>query len=263
MCKLKYYVKIISFYFVLSPPSTGIRDTVEDSAVRNMLEQFKVTLCSDIKNEKIRNATTHRMTEILNGNRFLNIKPLKEGEYLPRTCTCTGITCSHYHKGKPTLKRTPKCTKCWSTDRFTYQCEDDKCCKFCKKPGHLPGEKTCEYYIEEDPTIIPFSGKDNTLSNFYPADIKVFGIQHKSSEHAYQYVKAMRSGDVPRATAIQEAPSALDAKLIGNKVLASENFINSQYDIMKEIVEAKVSQCREFHDVLKNVPPKAVFVGST
>ncbi|XP_078334038.1 uncharacterized protein LOC144625729 [Crassostrea virginica] len=73
----------------------------------------------------------------------------------------------------------------------------------------------------------------------------------------------MRSGDVPRATAIQEAPSALDAKLIGNKVLPSENFINSQYDIMKEIVEAKVSQCLEFHDVLKNAPPKAVFVEST
>ena len=73
----------------------------------------------------------------------------------------------------------------------------------------------------------------------------------------------MRSGDVPRATAIQEAPSALDAKLIGNKVLASENFINSQYDIMKDIVEAKVSQCPDFHDILKNAPPKAVFVEST
>ena len=32
---------------------------------------------------------------------------------------------------------------------------------------------------------------------------------------------------------------------------------------MMEIVEAKVSQCREFHDVLKNAPPKAVFVEST
>ena len=32
---------------------------------------------------------------------------------------------------------------------------------------------------------------------------------------------------------------------------------------MKEIVEAKVSQCLEFHDVLKNPPPKAVFVEST
>ena len=253
-----------------NPNENGLKVTiksvplsVEDSAVKNMLEQFNVTLCSDIKYEKIRNPTTHRMTEILNGNRFLYIKPLKEGEYLPRSCTCAGITCSLYHKGQPSLKRTPKCTKCWSTDHFTYQCEGDKCCKVCKKPGHLPGEKTCEYYTDEDPTIIPFSGKDNTLSKFYPADIKVFGIQHKSSEHAYQYVKAMRSGDVPRATAIQEAPSALDAKLIGNKVLASENFINSQYDIMKEIVEAKVSQCRDFHDILKNAPPKAVFVEST
>ena len=32
---------------------------------------------------------------------------------------------------------------------------------------------------------------------------------------------------------------------------------------MMEIVEAKVSQCREFHDVLRNAPPKADFVEST
>ena len=32
---------------------------------------------------------------------------------------------------------------------------------------------------------------------------------------------------------------------------------------MKEIVQAKVSQCREYHDLLRNVPPKAVFVEST
>ena len=47
---------------VLKVTVKGVPLSVEDSTVRNMLEQFNVTLCSDIKYEKIRNPTTHRMT---------------------------------------------------------------------------------------------------------------------------------------------------------------------------------------------------------
>ena len=112
---------------VLKVTVKGVPLSVEDSTVRHMLELFNVTLCSDIKYEKVLNPTTHRMTEILNGNRFLYIKPLKEGEYLPCTCTCAGITCSLYYKGQPSPKAYSKYTKCWSTGHFTYQCEGDKC----------------------------------------------------------------------------------------------------------------------------------------
>ena len=56
---------------VLKVTVKGVPLSVEDSEVINMLEQFNVTLCSDIKYEKkIRDPTTHRMTEILDGNRF-------------------------------------------------------------------------------------------------------------------------------------------------------------------------------------------------
>ena len=51
------------------------------------------------------------------------IKPLKEGEYLPRSCMCARITCSRYHKCLHSLKRTPKFRKRSSTDHFTYQWE--------------------------------------------------------------------------------------------------------------------------------------------
>lgn len=73
----------------------------------------------------------------------------------------------------------------------------------------------------------------------------------------------MRSGDLPRATGIQAAPTALDAKQIGKNVLASQQFIDAQYNIMKEIVEAKLEQVQEFHDALKNAPQKALLVEST
>lgn len=248
---------------VLKITIKGVPLSVDDSAVRNMLDQFKVSLCSEIKYEKIRNPSTLRMTEILNGNRFVYVKPFKEGEFLPRSCVCAGIQCLLFHKGQPSLKRSPRCTKCWSNEHFTNQCDSVQCCKACKKPGHNPGDEKCELYTEADPNIIPFSGKDDILSNFHLNDIKVFGVEHKSSEHAYQYVKAVRSGDIPRATAIQAAPTALDAKQIGNNILASQHFIDSQYNIMKEIVEAKLAQVQEFYDALKSAPPKALFVEST
>ena len=34
---------------------------------------------------------------------------------------------------------------------------------------------------------------------FNPRGVKVFGTVHKSSEHAYQYVKDVRDGYIPRA----------------------------------------------------------------
>ena len=248
---------------VLKVTIKGVPLSVEDSAVKKMLEQFKVSFCSDIKYEKITNPSTLRMTEVLNGNRFVYVKPLKTGEFIPRSCVCAGIKCLIYHKGQPSFKRSPKCTKCWSNEHFTYQCDSEQCCKACKTPGHTPGDEACDVYTEADPNIIAFSGQDNILSNFHLNEITVFGVEHKSSEHAYQYVKAMRSGDLPRATAIQAAPTALDAKQIGKNVLASQQFIDSQYNVMKEIVEAKLEQVQEFHDALKNAPQKALFVEST
>ena len=43
-------------------------------------------------------------------------------------------------------------------------------------------------------------------------EIDIFGMKHRSAEHAYQYVKAMRSGDVARANLIKDSRTALDAK---------------------------------------------------
>ena len=108
-----------------------------------------------------------------------------------------------------------------------------------------------------------FFGKDNVLSNFYPCQINIFGVTHKSAEHALQYVKSMRSGDVPRATVVQEAATGLDAKKIGQQVVASPSYLEHQETIMKEIVEAKVAQVPAFKDALQKSHSKTVFVETT
>ena len=85
-------------------------------------------------------------------------------------------------------------------------------CRVCKTPGHDLGDQEFSEYVEKPPNIYVFTGKYNVRSNFHACDINIFGITHKSAEYAIQYVKAMRSGDVPRATTEQEAATAFDAK---------------------------------------------------
>ena len=50
--------------------------------------------------------------------------------------------------------------------------------------------------------IVVCQGKSNPLSSFYPCDLKVFGVHHKSADHAYQLTKAIRA---EAANKVQEA----------------------------------------------------------
>lgn len=72
----------------------------------------------------------------------------------------------------------------------------------------------------------------------------------------------MRSGDIPRATSIQSAATALDAKKIGKLIIPSPSFTEKRVAIMTEILEAKADQIPEFSDLLKK-HKKSVFVETT
>lgn len=85
----------------------GVPLSVDDNEVLNMLKNFNVSFTSDIKYEKIRHPVTRKMTSILNGNRFIYVKALDEGVFLPRTSTCAGLRCSIYHHGQPSTKHNP------------------------------------------------------------------------------------------------------------------------------------------------------------
>lgn len=62
----------------------GIPLSMNDTCIKNMLEKLGAILTSDIKYEKIRNPNTFKMTEILNGNRFVYMKPMEQGKFLPK-----------------------------------------------------------------------------------------------------------------------------------------------------------------------------------
>lgn len=241
----------------------GIPLSVEDSCVKNMLEGLGAKLTSDIKYEKIRHPITHRMTEILNGNRFVYMSPLENDAFLPRSAVCAGLRCTIAHKGQPMRERKKQCTNCWADDHYRNNCEYEQCCRICKQTGHFPGSPKCRLYVSEQDDIVCFSGKDNPLSNFFPSDLKVFGQTFPSAEHAFQHVKSLRSGDLSRAEAIRKSETALDAKRLGSQVLESDAWISSKDTVMREILEAKLQQCAKFKDALANVKKTDILVEST
>ena len=247
---------------VLKITVKGIPLSVEDQEIMKMLELYGVEFTSDIKLEKIRHPITRKMTSILNGNRFIYAKPLPDGKCLPRNSYCAGLRCQIFHYGQNT-RRTPLCTNCWEDTHYRYKCENAKRCKVCKKEGHEPGDKSCSAYTEKQENVVAFSGHENVLSNFYPCELKVFGISHSSSEHAYQYGKAMRCGDVPKANVIHNAKTALDAKRVGDTIIQTDTFKKEQVSLMEEILVAKCDQVPSFRNQLKKSDVNTIFVEST
>ena len=248
---------------VLKITIKGVPLSVDDNEIIKMLDQFHVNLTSALKYEKIRHPVTRKMTGIMNGNRFIYAKPLSDGKFLPRTSFCAGLKCQIFHHGQPSYKRKPRCTNCWQDDHFRFQCKNNKRCKVCLMEGHLPGSELCSAYIKEHDKVVTFNGKDNPISNFFPCSLEAFGVKHRSAEHAFQYVKALRCGDLPRASAIQAAQTALDAKNIGKQIRTSEQFDEKRIEIMEEIIIEKLKQVKQFSDTLCKYPKGTTFAEST
>ena len=75
----------------------GIPLSVEDSCtcITKTLEKLGTELISYFKYEKIHNPSTHQMTRILNGNRFIYMKKMASGKFLPKHSECAGSKPSH------------------------------------------------------------------------------------------------------------------------------------------------------------------------
>ena len=127
---------------------------------------------------------------------FMYIQPLPEGMYLPRTNHCGGIHCKFFNYRPPKRESNLLCTYCWKTDHTRSRLSTETCCNVCKLPDHSPSDKSCPHF-QTRRNLTPFCGADDVLSNFYPCELEIFGIEYKSAEHAFQYtcIKAVRCGD--------------------------------------------------------------------
>lgn len=182
---------------------------------------MKAKLTIKVLYDKIRHPVTNKMTSIINGTRFKYFEPLPYGESLPKFNTCAGIRCKILHLRQPKKHPPTAMHKLLETGHTKSTCKKDSCCKVCQKPGHLPGQKEYPHY-EIQKHIAPFSGSQDVLSNFYPCELEIYGVKHKSAEHAFQYTKAIRC-DLEAASKITVAEDVLSAMRLGKQSKRTSN----------------------------------------
>jgi len=125
-----------------------------------------------------------------------------------------------------------------------------------QKPGHKAGDNACESLLKEPiENLCTITGMEDPLSNFYMADLDVFGIKAKCAEHAYQYSKALHCGDGDNAKTILEART-VPAKPASRLLKPDPSWAQQKEEVMQKVLEAKAKQVTEFTDILLNTGSK-------
>ena len=93
-------------------------------------------------------------------------------------------------------------------------------CKRCSNEGHRTTDiNQCPAYIDNKPDdVITFWEQNNVFSNFHMCNLSVFGIDFKSSEHAYQYCKLRYIDQEDLADEILLCDTPKQAKNIAAKI---------------------------------------------
>lgn len=94
----------------------------------------------------------------------------------------------------------------------------------------------------DTPKGIAFQSQYAFLSNLFPSPVKYNGIQFPSSEHAYQYTRALFLGKQDTAYKIRIAKSSQDAKREGGRLPSNKEWDSCKVKTMREIVFAKFGQ---------------------
>lgn len=91
-----------------------------------------------------------------------------------------------------------------------------------------------------------FRGHKHPLSNMYPVKIDIWGMSFRSTEHAYQFRKAMHLKQFDIASCIRGATSAYEAMRLSKLLKPDRQWHCMKVDVMREVIEAKLCQCKEF-----------------
>ncbi len=237
------------------PNDIKVKITIKDmplskgnTAIQKFLEGKNIKVTSRIDYAKARDPETHQLSEWLNGDRICFAEKMTTP--LPRTAFVGDTRVRIFHDGQesPVDKL---CTRCFSTEHYRSRCTNTPCCNHCRKPGHNPGDPSCEASLHEaQQDIVTIQGKEDVLSNFYPCDIKIFGMNMKSAEHAYQYSKAIRRGDLDQAKKIADARNASDAKYQARFLKHSQTWKSEREEVMRDVLAAKAQHVPEFKETL-------------
>ncbi len=120
-------------------------------------------------------------------------------------------------------------------------------CEVCKG-DHETNSTICPGF-DPNQQAVCFKGHGCVMSNMYPCIVPYKGKNFSSSEHAYQWEKALGVGQKEKAQDILEAPDGYAAKKI-SKTLDPNAVYNwrTRYGVatMKKIAQAKFDNVEEF-----------------
>jgi ribA/ribD-fused uncharacterized protein len=91
-----------------------------------------------------------------------------------------------------------------------------------------------------------FNGPRDPLSNLYMTPINIWGIKFESTEHAYNYRKAVEMSQFATAEDIRNAGTSHEAMHIAKRVNTDDRWLNMKQNVMYELLKVKLSQCAAF-----------------
>ena len=98
--------------------------------------------------------------------------------------------------------------------------------------------------------VIKFRGANSTLSNFYLTPITVWNTTFKSTEHAYNYRKAIEMGQHTTAEEIRQSRTGREAMDIAKSIATNEHWSNVKQSIMYQLLQIKATQSNAFRQDL-------------
>lgn len=240
--------QVIRLTFIEIPLSKGNR------GVEQFILDHNLDKTSAIQYGKIRDPDTKVLTDILSGSRYVFVKPF--GKDLPRNIRINDSPAKLYYDDQVVPQIPMLCTNCFATTHFKSRCTNVKKCVKCKQPDHSTNGTECEAtLVHPNANVLPFQGENDILSNFYSCTINMHGLVGNSSEHIYQFVHAVRSGDPTITEKMRNAPNAPLAKRYSREIPYSETWEKDKVQVMKEILCEKAKQVPEFKAKLLDSKP--------
>ena len=232
-----------------------VKITIKDLPIskgNNGIEQYLISngikLRTKIQYAKARDEN-NQLTDWLNGDRIVFTE--KFADPLPRKTWINDSSVRIFHRDQPTSR--PRCSKCHQEGHYRRQCTGEECCIVCKDSSHQAGDPVCSGSAKQvHKQVTAFAGKLDPLSNFYPCEIRVFGVKHRSAEHAYQYSKAIQGGKDTIANRILESDTAYHAKTEASYLPYNPNWGDQKEKVMQTVLQSKAKYCPEFREALIN-----------
>ena len=122
-------------------------------------------------------------------------------------------------------------------------------CAICKTTDHNTNDPDCPAYDPHPAKRLCFKGPLCCMSNMYPCKLIYQGLTFRSTEHAYQWQRALDIGRAEVARKMLEAVDGFEAKRLSNeldKTRILEWKEKNCIRVMTKLIEAKFEQVEDF-----------------